>query len=184
MGAVTSGSWPDRGARLHFGQAEVEDLGVSALGDEDVRGLDVAMDDAAGVRRVERVGDLDAERKDGFEFHRAAADQVLERRTVEELHDEEGAAVVLADVVNGADIGMIQSGSGFGFAAKTLEGLAILREIFGKKLQGDEAAEARVLGLVNHAHAAAAELFDDPVVRNSLIEHDPGETSLPIPVRR
>ena len=40
-----------------FGQTEVEDLGVSALGDEDVGGLNVAMDDALGMCGVEAVGD-------------------------------------------------------------------------------------------------------------------------------
>jgi hypothetical protein len=36
-----------------LGQTEVEKLGMSALGDKDVRGLDVAVDDAFGVGGVE-----------------------------------------------------------------------------------------------------------------------------------
>ena len=56
-----------RGIGLHFGQAEVEDLGVFALGDEDVRGLDVAVNDVTGVRRIESVGDLDPEGENGFQ---------------------------------------------------------------------------------------------------------------------
>ena len=51
---------------------------------------------------------------------------------------------------------MIQGGGGFGFAAKTLECLAVLGEICGKKLQSYETVEAGILGLVNHAHPAAA----------------------------
>ena len=94
----------------------------------------------------------------------AAADQVLERGAVEELHDEEGAALFFADVVDGADVGMIEGGRSFGFAAKTLERLAVLREIFGQELECDKATKARVLSLVDHAHTAAAELFDDPVM--------------------
>ena len=43
-----------------------------------------------------------------FEFHGAAGDQVLERGAVQKLHDEEGASIVLADVVNRADVGMVQ----------------------------------------------------------------------------
>ena len=45
----------------HFCQAEIEDFGMTALGHEDVRGLDVAVDDALGVSGVERVGNLDAQ---------------------------------------------------------------------------------------------------------------------------
>ena len=34
----------------------------------------------------------------------------------------------------------------------------------------DKAAKARVLSLIDHAHAAAAKLFNDPVMREGLIE--------------
>ena len=44
-------------------QAEVEHLGLAARRHEDVRRLDVAVDDALGVRGVERVGDLHGERQ-------------------------------------------------------------------------------------------------------------------------
>src|SRR5580700_6931088 len=98
------------------------------------------MNDAASVGRVEGIGNLDAQGQDGLQVHGTAADQVLERGAVEELHDEEGAALFFADVVDGADVGMIQGGGGFGFAAKTLECLAVLREIVGKELEGDKAA--------------------------------------------
>ena len=122
------------------------------------------MNDAFAMGGVERIGNFDAQREDGLEFHGAPGDQVLERGAVEEFHDEEGASGVLADVVDGADVGMIQGGSGFGFAAETFEGLAVLREIVGKEFEGDEAAEASVFRFVDHAHAAATELFDDPVM--------------------
>ena len=45
----------------HLRQAEVENLGVPALRDEDVGRLDVAMNDALRVCGVQRVGNLDGE---------------------------------------------------------------------------------------------------------------------------
>jgi hypothetical protein len=39
-------------------QAEVEDLHLPGVAHHDVAGLDVAVDDALGVRRLERLGDL------------------------------------------------------------------------------------------------------------------------------
>ena len=42
----------------HLGQTEIEDLGVTAPGNEDIRGLDVTMDDAGSVRGIECIGDF------------------------------------------------------------------------------------------------------------------------------
>ncbi len=44
-----------------FCEAEVENFCVAAFGDEDVGGLDVAVDDAGAMSGVESVGDFDAE---------------------------------------------------------------------------------------------------------------------------
>ena len=41
-------------------QAEVQDLGLPAPRDEDVRGLEVPVHDVLGVGGVQRVGDLHA----------------------------------------------------------------------------------------------------------------------------
>ena len=104
-----------------------------------------------------------------LQFQRASGDLVLEGHAVQELHDQEGAAVVLADVVDGADVGMIQGGGRFGFAAETLQGLMILGEIVGEEFESDEAPETGVLGFVDDTHPAAAEFLHDPVMRDGLV---------------
>ncbi len=48
------------GANL-LGQAEIENFGVAALGDENIRRLDIAMDDSFGVCGIESIGNFDAE---------------------------------------------------------------------------------------------------------------------------
>ena len=42
----------------NFGQPKVQYLRLTSLGDENIRRLDVAVDDAFGVGRIERIGDL------------------------------------------------------------------------------------------------------------------------------
>jgi hypothetical protein len=49
--------------------------------------------------------------------------------------------------------------------------LLMLRELFGKELKGYETVEMSILGLIDHAHAAAAELFENAVMRDRVPEH-------------
>ena len=71
----------------------------------------------------------------------------------------------------GADIWVIQSGSGACFALKAFENLRIAKDVFGKKFQCDKAAKLRVLGFVDDTHPATAELFENAVLRNELTLH-------------
>jgi hypothetical protein len=49
--------------------------------------------------------------------------------------------------------------------------LAVLCDIFGEELQGNEAIEPGVFGFVNHTHAATTKFFDNAVVRDGLADH-------------
>ena len=64
----------------HLGQSEVQDLGVAAWADEDVGGLDIAVNDAGAVRGIQRVGDFDAERQQRVHLQTAMlGDSLLQR---------------------------------------------------------------------------------------------------------
>ena len=170
--------------RSEFCQTEVQDLGLPALGDKDIGRLDVAVHNSAGVGGIERVGDLDSQIEQLFNLERTALDLVFEGYAVQILHGDEGLPVLLADVVNGADIGMVQGRGRLRFALEAAEGLRIFGYIFGKELQRDEAVQSRVFGLVNHTHAAATEHLNDSVVGNGLADHDPSGVGLFIQVEQ
>ena len=108
-----------------------------------------------------------------FHLHRPARDPVLQRQAIQKLHGDERLAVVLADLVNRADVGMVQRRGRLRFAPEALQRLRVLGHIIGQELQSDKAAELCVLGLVDHAHPAATELLDDAVVRDGLADHVP-----------
>jgi hypothetical protein len=141
--------------------AQGENLGVPAFGDKNVGGLDVAMDDAFRVRGLERVGDLNREGENGLGFERTVADLVLQRGAFQVLHSDKRFAVVFANVVNGADVRMVQRRGNFGFAAKPLERLWVGRQRVRQKLQSHEVVQPDVLRLVHDTHAPAAEAFQD-----------------------
>ena len=81
---------------------------MSALGDKNISGLDVAVDDAFSMSGIECVGDFDAERQQGLQFNRPSGNQMLESRALQIFHRDEGLALFFPDVVNGADVGMVQ----------------------------------------------------------------------------
>src|SRR4029077_816326 len=106
------------------------------------------MDDALFVGRIERVCNFHAQFEQQIHRHRLAGDSVFQRLSFEKLHYDEELSVLLPDLVNRADIWVIQSGSGAGLALETFKGVRIPRELFGEKLQGDVAAEAHILSLI------------------------------------
>src|ERR1035441_3397989 len=97
---------------------------------------------------------------------------MLQRSSVQELHGDEGAAVLLADVIYRADVWVIQGGSGSRLAPETNHGIRVASEFAGQKLERHKAVQPAVLGLVNHAHPAAAQTFDDAVMRDGPSERE------------
>ncbi len=151
-----------------FGETEVENFCLAAGGDKNVGWFDVAVDDIFGVSGVESVGDVDGKFENGFEIEGSAGDGVLERFAFEALHGDEGFAVFLTDVVDGANVGVIEGGCGSCFTLKTGECLRIFCDGVGKKFERDETAQARVFAFVDDTHAATTEFLDDAVMGNSL----------------
>ena len=139
---------------------------MAAIGDENVSGLDVAMNDSFAVGGVEGVGDFGAQFERLIERHGLGVDSMFERAPFEKFHRDKLAAVLLADVVYGADVRMIQGGGCLGFSAESFERLRIARYIVWQELQCDETVEAYVFGFVDNAHAPTAEFFGDAVMRD------------------
>jgi len=94
------------GQRLR--EPEVEDLESVATGrlveDDDVAGLEIAMDDAGGMRGLERVAELQADPDRACDAERPAVELVRERAPAEQLHhDVENAVLGLTEVVDADD---------------------------------------------------------------------------------
>jgi hypothetical protein len=105
-----------------LGEAEVEDFCVAKGRDEDIGGLDIAMDDAFAMGGVQTVGDFCGEFEKLIRWKRAAEDRVTQSLALQPLHHDEVVAVHMANFVDGADAGMIQGGGGASFALETLIG--------------------------------------------------------------
>src|SRR5215469_13284669 len=97
-------------------------------------GLMSRPDDVFAVSRVERVCDLDALVEQGLCVQRAPFDLALEGDTLEKLHGDERLPILLADVVDGADIGVVQRRSCLRFALKPRQRLTVSCYFVGQKL--------------------------------------------------
>ena len=115
----------------HFRQPEIQNLGVAPPGHEEVSRLDVAMNDSRRVRGIQRVGDFNRYPQQFAELQRQPRNAVPQRHAVEQLHDDEGPSVALANLVDGADIRMVQRRSRPRFPAKALQGNRALGQVIG-----------------------------------------------------
>ena len=111
------------------------------------------------------------QRKNQFGVHGTTGNAMLQSHPVEKLHGDKGLSVLVINLVDGADVGMIQGRSSFGFALEAAESLLIFGHFIGQELEGHKATEFDILGLVDHTHPAAAQFLDDAVVRNGLADH-------------
>ena len=102
-------------------QTKIEDFRVPAPRHKNICRLDVPVHDSFGMSCIESISDFDGKGQCHIEVHRPSLDGVLQCRSIKELHYDEGLPVLLANVVNGADVGMIQ-GRGGGSIGRCLGG--------------------------------------------------------------
>src|SRR6185503_6070569 len=89
----------------------------------------------------------------------AARDAVRQRLALEQLHDQ----IVVADVVEGADVRMVQRRDRLRLALEARAQIGSMCELRRQDLDGDAAIEPGVAGAVDLAHPARAERPDDLV---------------------
>ena len=96
---------------------------------------------------------------------------MLQRLSFQQFHGDEMLAVRFVDLVNRADVRMIERGGGKGFALESFAGCGIILHFRGQEFQRDVAPQLEVFGFVDHTHPAAAELRENPVMRNGFADH-------------
>ena len=92
-----------------------------------------------------------------------AGQAVVEAAALEQLQGHERQAVGLADVVDLDDVRMVQPRDRLGLDAEASELLGAGVTAAADHLQGHQPVQAAVAGLVDHPHAALAELLEDLV---------------------
>ena len=141
-----------------LGEPEVGQVGDAAGVEADVRGRDVAVDDAAGVGHVERVGDRGEEGDDLRRGQRAAGpDDLGKVGPVEEPHRQVQLPLPLPGGMHGHDVGVLEGGEGVDLAEEPLAIRRVGGEGRGDQLEGDAPAGPLLGGQVDDAHPAPGE---------------------------
>jgi hypothetical protein len=119
------------------------------------------VDDARTVCLVERRGDLDRRRDRLVDRGGALGQPIRQRLALEKLHDEKRRAILLAHVVQRADVRMIELRDRPGLAIKALAELRIGCKGVRENLDRDRAIEPRVSGFVHLSHPTGADERQD-----------------------
>ena len=152
-------------------EAEVQHLHLAAGGHDDVRALDVAVDDAAGVRLDQRVVDLHRDADRLAHGDRPAMDPVRQQFALDVLHHDVVGPLVLADVVDGGDVRRAQRRGRARLGQKSRASLLVVLRLGRQKLERDLTTEPGVFGEIDLAHAACPEAVPDPVVLDRAADH-------------
>lgn len=105
---------------------------------------------------MQAVANFSADAGELLERERSLFQAIGESFSLEIFHDDVADAALFADVVELANVGMIQRGDGTSFTFKAGVGFGFFGEMFGQNFDGDGAIEASVARGINFAHAACA----------------------------
>src|SRR5579863_145635 len=123
--------------------------------------LEIAVSESAFVGFCQRVGYLRRIANDLVGWERAFEQALLQGFTLDQFHDQEINAILMADIVQGADVGMRKFGNCLCFALQALFQVWIRRQVGEQNLDGDIAIKARVSSAVDFAHAAGTQGRED-----------------------
>ena len=144
-----------------LGEAEVENLDASVFGDEQVFWLEIAMHDAFFMRVGEAVSDLHAELNCLTQAQWAAPQTLAEGFSFQEFGYQVGRSLVSSHLKDRENVGMAQSGGGFGLDLEALQSIRFGGDKLGENFDGDVAIQPGIAGAVDLAHTAGAEWSED-----------------------
>src|SRR5215469_4031079 len=115
------------------------------------------MDDAAVMRSAQGVSYLRPVAQHGLDAQPGIADKNTQRLALDQLHHNVELTTGLTNLVNGADVGMVQSRRGTCLVQQVLTRRLIQPGAARNHLQGYVAMEDFITGPVNYSHSSLAD---------------------------
>ena len=146
------------------GNPEVGDLHPPVLGDQDVGGLDIAMDDAASVGGRDCASHVGGDTRRLARRQRAVSaqerGQVL---AIDIVHDDVGARRIHPEVMHGHHVRAAERGHGARLKFKPGHEVRVTAVLGSEQLDGNIASKLSVGGAIDRGHAALAQQFDQAI---------------------
>jgi hypothetical protein len=144
-----------------FGETEVGDLDSALAREDDVGGLDVAMDEVFGVRGFETVADVEHDRERDVDGKtRLRANELLDGEPVVVLHHDVVRALRLPVVDDVDDVVVLDAGGRFGFLLEARDETRIGRQVREQHLDGDRLLDRLLASLVDDRHPPDGDLLE------------------------
>ena len=160
---VDADAWSHGRRLVHLRDTEVEDLERTLGRNFDVRGLQVAVDDAFLVCRVEALGDLAAGCERFRKRKRAACQSLSKRQARNQLEHETGkrtGRVRIREILEAVDLRnmrMVERSKELRFTFESRKAIGIGDDLVRQDLDGDLASEPRVARTIDLSHPAGTE---------------------------
>src|SRR5216684_6661800 len=90
----------------------------------------------------------------------------------QKLHHDKTLVFEFVDVVDSANVRVVQRRCRTRLALKTFHRWMVLGKLLGKEFQADKATQPNVLGLIHNPHAAATQLFQNTVMGDGSSDHE------------
>ncbi len=164
--------------RRHFGgnrvrsfrESEIENLHAGRR-NHYVAGFQIAVDDALGVRCLERFHDLGAVGQRAIQWQRSSFEHCRERFALHVFHDEIRRAVLFADIVKAANVGIVQSGDRPRFTLESVPKVALRGVLVADQFDGDSSSKPRIADSENLTHPSFAQNGFDLVRADLCAKH-------------
>ena len=166
-------------------QAKIGEARRAVFGQQDVAGLDVAMNDVEVMRAAQRVGQLQPDRDDLLDRElMLPLEQIGQRSAADVFHDEVVLIVFFQRGQHFDDVGVIEFAQRFAFAPETLDGIwraghPVRHEFFDRH----RFAGLPIAAQIHPAYCAAADEFFDLIAHADLPQGIAHVTPLVVEVR-
>ena len=94
-----------------FCEPEIENLGLSVVCNNNILSFDIAVHNALRVGRRQSIADLDRDFERARQVQGTTPNQFADVATGDKLHHDKMQTIEFGQVMNGADVGMIQGRS-------------------------------------------------------------------------